>query len=333
MPTATRQPVSWLEQLRQQASTAAWVVLLGPLPAGEEDDWIDAAGHGGVPVLVIVPQLEQADRLQERLHGEGRRTVKVCSELLAAAAGDVCWYRYNDARRNGTTPLEVLQARLPNLRLESQEWRRQCSLAEVLDGWSSSLPQPPGEGGLLWLPAALAEAVLAGCGLWLQRLRVLQVAGEPEDPAGLAERLEALCFRLGSEAIDPQLWRLDALRVLQAERDRLVVERQGLAANVAELQQLQATMNSEREGLLAERTGFGAERAGLLAERDRLLAERDAWLAEREGMIAERDRLLGERDGWIAEREGLHSRQLQISTELDEILALLEATPAEVSRD
>ncbi|MCX5969540.1 MAG: hypothetical protein NTV57_18290 [Cyanobacteria bacterium] len=277
MATATRHPVQWLEQLQQQASTAAWMVILGPLPTGEEDDWIAAAGRTGVPVLVIEPQLEQANSLREQLNGEGIKTVTVCPELLAATAGDVCWYRYNDARRNGTTPLEVLQPLLPNLRLEGLERRRQRTLAEVLDAWSDSLPQPPNEGGLLWLPAELVQTVLAGCGPWLQRLQVLQVAGEPEDPAGLAERLEALCFRLDSEASDPQLWRLDALRVLQAERDRLVTER-------------------------------------------------DGWIAEREGWITERD-------GLIAERDGLLSSQRQISTELDQILALLEATPGEASQD
>ena len=58
MATATRHPVQWLEQLQQQASTAAWMVILGPLPTGEEDDWIAAAGRTGVPVLVIEPLAE-----------------------------------------------------------------------------------------------------------------------------------------------------------------------------------------------------------------------------------------------------------------------------------
>lgn len=230
-----------------------WMVLLAPPPAVEMVDWVTTAATGGGAVLVIEPRPDQAERLQEQLMQSGMTTAMVCSELIGADNSEVDWYRFNDPRRDGTTPLEALQAERPNLRLLRQERRPQRRLEDVLDSWSNSLPQPLGAEGVLQIPPELAEATLAGSGAWLQRLEMVQVWGAANDPVvGLAERLKPLGFRLEIEESDHQVWRVDAAEQLRIARKAWAEEKQSLIEQLAELQADRNRLQNKQEEISSE---------------------------------------------------------------------------------
>lgn len=232
---------------------APWLVLLAPPPAVEMVDWVTTAAIGGRKVLVIEPRPEQAERLEEQLMQREIPTVKVCRELIGAENIFINWYHFNDPRRDGIMPLEVLQKERPNLRLLRQERRPQRRLEEVLDLWSTSLAEPLGEGGVLQIPPELAEATLAGCGAWLQRLEMVQVWGAAKDPVVcLAERLEPLGFRLEIEESDHQLWRVDATEQLRIARKAWAEEKQVLIEQLAELQADRNRLQDKQEQISSE---------------------------------------------------------------------------------
>ena len=232
---------------------ATWLVLLAPPPAVEMVDWVTSAAIGGRKVLVIEPRPEQAEQLEEQLMQREIPTAKVCRELIGAENIFINWYHFNDPRRDGITPLEVLQKERPNLRLLRQERRPQLRLEEVLDLWSTSLAEPLGEGGVLQIPPELAEATLAGCGAWLQRLEMVQVWGAAKDPAVcLAKRLEPLGFRLEIEESDHQLWRVDATEQLRIARKAWAEEKQVLIEQLAELQADRNRLQDKQEQIASE---------------------------------------------------------------------------------
>ncbi len=267
MTVATQHSLELREQLRHHGGQKGWMVLLGPLPLGEELAWIQVVAAADRPVLVILPGFEQqqGEELRLQLHEHGVKGVTLCSELLGAEAGEVCWYRYNDSRQNGTTPPELLQTIWPNLLLESLELRPQRTLAEVLDQWFAAQGQPPEPEGLLWLHAAMATEVLAGAGVWLPLLAAVLVAGTGDNPTALRALLEPACFCAEEVGPQLQLWQKDPLLVLQTERD-------GLLAQQEALQQAQMALTSERDQLTAERDGLQVRLDQISTELDEILA-------------------------------------------------------------
>ncbi|WP_411869765.1 hypothetical protein [Vulcanococcus limneticus] len=227
MTVATGHVLELHDQLRHHAAPVGWVVLVGPLPAGQELGWIQAAAQPGVPVLAILPGLDHGDELKQQLLEEGVEGVTLCSQVLGAEDGDVCWYRYNDARRDGTTSPERLQVLWPNLRLEGLELRPTRRLDAVLRVWLEQAAADASQPGLLWLPATVAPSVLAGAGAFLERLASIWLEGTSV-AAGLDTELvawlEASCHRLERDGPSRQLWRLDGQRLL--ERRLLVLTQQ-----------------------------------------------------------------------------------------------------------
>jgi FkbM family methyltransferase len=220
-------PDADLELLQADARSAAWLVLVAPLPVAQKTALLEAAAVSGRPVLLIDPQLEAEADLASQLALEAPHTLVACSELLAAEAGEQSWYVYNDRRRNGTVPPDGLVPRWPNLRLEGTELRPARRLDAMLSTWLEQAVTDGSQPGLLWLPATQAPQVLAGAGAFLERLATIWLEGAPAndglDPE-LVDRLEASCHRLERDGPKHQLWRLDGQRLV--ERELLLVTQQ-----------------------------------------------------------------------------------------------------------
>ena len=319
MIAASQPGIELLKSLQLLAPHAGWVVLVGPLPAGEEQAWIQAVAEEGRQVLVILPGLdaEQGQALRQQLPEQVLVGVTFCCELLGAEPGEVCWYRYNDRRHNGTTSPELLQTNWPNLRLESLELRPQRTLAEVLDQWMADEAQPLEAEGSLWLPAASASDVLAGAGSWLSSLSAIAVAGSMDASHPLAARLEPACFRAEDVGPQLQLWRRDPLLVLHAEREELRIQMQTLEGEKSTLQAECEGVIAEREGLRIQMQALNSERASLQAERNALQEQRDALQTERDGLQVERDDLSSRLLTLTSEFQELASQRQELSGQLE----------------
>ncbi|MFO7628474.1 MAG: hypothetical protein R6W06_02950, partial [Prochlorococcaceae cyanobacterium] len=277
MPAVLRPLAELPALLIQEAAQVDWVVLVGLQPSGQVVELVAAARAGGAVVLVVEPDPLRLEPLRQELKAEGLSEVSLVADLLAAEAGEQCWYRYNDSRWTGTTPPERIQQQRPNLQLISLELRPALPLADVLEQWPLLAEGQPAPGdGLLLVAAETAPAVLQGAGSWLRRMATVLVPSPQELDPELDPLLLAAC--LERQASDPALllWRRSPLLVLQ--REQLELEQQ----------------------------------------RDQLTAERD-------GLTAERDALAADRDQIAAQKLELEQRLAQVNTELDEILALLDA--------
>jgi FkbM family methyltransferase len=220
-------PDADLELLQAGARLAPWLVLVAPLPAAQKKALLEAAAASGRPVLLIDPQLEAKADLASQLALEAPQTLVACSELLAAEAGEQTWFLYNDRRRNGTAAPDALLLHWPNLRLEGQKLRPTRRLDALLSTWLEQAVADGSQPGLLWLPATQATQVLAGTGVFLERLATIWLEGEALSDgldAELVDRLEASCHRLERDGPKHQLWRLDGQRLV--ERELLLVTQQ-----------------------------------------------------------------------------------------------------------
>jgi hypothetical protein len=106
-------PDAELELMQADARSAAWLVLVAPLPFAQKTALLEAAAAGGRPVLLIDPQLELEADLAAQLALEASPTLLTCSELLAAESGEQSWYLYNDRRWNGTAEPDGLLPHWP----------------------------------------------------------------------------------------------------------------------------------------------------------------------------------------------------------------------------
>jgi len=232
-------PDADLELLQADARSAAWLVLVAPLPVAQKTALLEAAAASGRPVLLIDPQMEAEADLASQLALEAPHTLVACSELLAAEAGEQSWYVYNDRRRNGTVQPDCLLPQWPNLRLEGTELRPARRLDAVLSTWLERGVADGSQPGLLWLPATQAPQVLAGAGVFLERLATIWLEGEVANEGlhpELVDRLEASCHCLERDGPNHQLWRLDGQRVLKREILLVTQLRDSLQERVEELE-------------------------------------------------------------------------------------------------
>ena len=58
MTVASRPSLGLREQMDRHGAQAGWMVLVGPLPPGEELVWIQAVAAADRPVLVVLPGME-----------------------------------------------------------------------------------------------------------------------------------------------------------------------------------------------------------------------------------------------------------------------------------
>ena len=232
-------PDADLELLQADARSAPWLVLVAPLPAAQKKALLEAAAASGRPVLLIDPQLEAKAGLASQLALEAPQTLVACSELLAAEAGEQTWFLYNDRRRNGTAAPDALLLHWPNLRLEGQKLRPTRRLDALLSTWLEQAVADGSQPGLLWLPATQATQVLAGAGVFLERLATIWLEGEALSDGldtDLVDRLEASCHRLERDGLKHQLWRLDGQRLVERELLQVTQQREALQARCEELQ-------------------------------------------------------------------------------------------------
>lgn len=346
-------PNAELELLQADARSASWLVLVAPLPFAQKTALLEAAAAGGRPVLLIDPQLELEADLAAQLALEAPPTLLTCSELLAAEDGEQSWYLYNDRRRNGTAEPDGLLPYWPNLRLEGTEMRTTRRLDAVLSTWLEQAAVDGRQAGLLWLPATQAPHVLAGAGVFLDRLETIWLGGAlPNDglDVELVERLEASCHRLEREGPNHQVWRLDGHRLVERELLLVTKQREALQARCEELQgQLiaqvaQMTEQSQQREMLhirveeldaqlsmqvLQNADFNHQREGLLARVEELQDQCDRLILENTQAAKERDQELSSRreearsqfETLSAQRDGMQHERDQLSAERDTLEA------------
>ena len=111
--------------------------------------------------------------------------------------------------------------------------------AGLLSTWLQQVKVDCSQPGLLWLPAKHASQVLAGAGVFLERLATIRLEGAAAKDgldAELVDRLEASCHRLECHGPNHQLWRLDGQRHLERELLLVSQQREGLQVRVEELE-------------------------------------------------------------------------------------------------
>ncbi|MCT0225753.1 hypothetical protein, partial [Synechococcus sp. CS-1328] len=318
----------------------------------------------GKPLLVVEADPEQVEELHRQVAENPASALTVCCELLGSETGETCWYRYNDARQNGTTGLDALQGRYPNLRLQSLELRPLRRLDALLAAWEER-GRSSGD-DLLKGPGALvaygveALPLLQGGSSWLERFSQLVVPPPRLEAEGDLEAWPVLlrhhCLQPSADNPQPQggeAWilleqdrerlleeqlqqALDQISTVAAERNALKAERDGLNTKQQELTAQRDGLTKERDALEAERDGLNTKQQELTAQRDGLTKERDALKAERDGLstkqqelTAQRDGLTKERDALKAERDGLSTKQQELTAQRDGLTKERDALKAE----
>jgi hypothetical protein len=249
----------------------SWAVLIELDDPGLLEDLLAR----GLRVMLVLPQAWRVARLAEAIEDLNRPGLRLCGELLAAEAGEVCWYRYNDPRCDGTRSPQELQASRPNLRLDALEMRPLHTLDSLRHAWIERDGELEGEGVLLLSHAGQLE-LLPGADLLLNDLAALAWFGpldaqphadaepvvdhgsEPEVPCrSLSDSLSARFLVPWPEAEPGHWWRRDVALEFKAERRSLQLL---LASSTGQLEQLRA----EREALALRQAELQAERDGML---------------------------------------------------------------------
>ncbi len=293
-------PSRILCQLDALARTAAsrdvpppgWALLIELDDPGLVEDLLGR----GLRVMLVLPQLWRVERLAEAIEDLNRPGLRLCSELLAAEPGEVCWYRYNDPRCDGTLSPQELQASRPNLRLEALDTRPLHTLDSLRHAWIESDGPLEGEGVLLLSHAGQLE-LLAGADLLLNDLAALawlgveQGSGQEVPGRSLSERLSARFLAPWPEAEPGHWWRRDVALEFNAERRSLQLQ---LARTTEQLEQLRA----EREALALRQAELQAERDGwLLAQAEQVAqlavqaAQAARWQQEHHSLLQEHQSL------------------------------------------
>lgn len=247
-----------LGRLAEDFPGAGWLTMLGAFPDPTLLRQLVQLLQPEVPLLLIEPQASRAEALLEQAEAEGWQGLQVCSDLVAAEAGEACWYHYNDPRRDGLIPPEELQSLYPNVRLERLELRPTRPLAAVLDDWLAgdgpgAAHARPSDGALV-LPAARAEEVLAGAGPWLEHLTSVLLLGPAADRQGdgWSPLLEQVCLAPVAAGPNGQLWRRDRQRLLERQLTALTATCDRLRQERDQLQARLQAVDAEVEAILSQ---------------------------------------------------------------------------------
>ena len=153
-----------VEALETRVRKAKWLVVVGI----SEQNLLTVACACAGPVLVVLPDQSCIDQLQEKWVECIPPRVQLNVQLLGSHFGERTWFYYNDARLNGTIPIEQLQITRPNLRLERVELREQTTLGNLLAGWEPARD----DGGMLLIAGPLGP-LLQTAGDHLQQVACL----------------------------------------------------------------------------------------------------------------------------------------------------------------
>jgi hypothetical protein len=170
-------------ELEAAAAAAGWMVLV----AVRTPSLLVRLLATGTPTLLIEPNAAQVARLAAWLDGAEPAQFSLCAELPGSGAGSVLWHHYNDPRRDGPWPPDVLLPSHPNLRLSHTSHRPTVGLDSLLECWERG-PMAHTADGLLLVEEASLPAVLAGAGSLLPLLNwVSWLLPQPlEGPAEMA---------------------------------------------------------------------------------------------------------------------------------------------------
>lgn len=177
------------------------------------------------PTLIVEAEAERVERLRQQLsRAAGQAPLQIQQGVLAASPGELTWHRFNDARLNGTVPLERLQQLYPNLKLVQEEQLQAQTLAEVLAQW------PAAAEGQQAITLTLSQGdpiqVLEGAAAWQQRIQVISLQAPKTQDLWLQE-WQAWCLHHGfkPDSQQPLRWNQDPLAAelgdLRREVDRL----------------------------------------------------------------------------------------------------------------
>ena len=327
-------PDADLDLLQADARSAAWLVLVAPLPVAQKKALLEAAADSGRPALLIDPQLEAEADLASQLALEAPPMLVACSELLAAEAGEQSWFLYNDRRWNGTVPPDDLLPHWPNLRLEGTELRPARRLDVVLSTWLEQAVPDCSQPGLLWLPAKQAPQVLAGAGVFLERLATIwlegEVANDGLDPE-LVDRLEASCHCLERDDPNHQLWRLDGQRLLEREILRVTQLSDSLQERVEELEGQLAAQTAQTAEQSLQREVIQVRVEELEAQLFALVAQMTEHTQQREELQESVEELEGQLAAQTAQTAEQSQQREMFQVRVEELEAQLSALVAQMT--
>lgn len=154
----------FVQALEPRVRRAKWLVVVGI----DEQDLLAVASACAGPVLVVLPDQSSLEQLHEQWLECIPPNVQLKVQLLGSHCGEHAWFYYNDARLDGTIPIEQLQITRPNLRVERVELREQTTLGHLLAGW-----QPARDDGGMLLIAGPLGSLLQSAGDHLQKVACL----------------------------------------------------------------------------------------------------------------------------------------------------------------
>jgi hypothetical protein len=197
---------------------AAWLVLIGA-PSPTLLDHLQRSDQPILWVTVDPPEFQGYASWGDCCCANRAHT----SVVLGDRSDTVCWYRYNDPRRNGLRGPEEMVLLHPNLKLEALELRLQCPLADLLDTWPPSL----GDGGMLVL-AGWSDwpTLLAGAGASLERCSSVWVECPPSRLEDSWQILDDLLHPAWLKRQEGCSWQRDVLLQQASELQRLQAELQ-----------------------------------------------------------------------------------------------------------
>jgi hypothetical protein len=212
-------------RIAQQIQACSWLVVIGC-----HDPDVISSLHNDCPlILVVQPNQVLAERLKDEWSGALPMGIYISSEIIGETEMEIPWYRFNDARHDGTVPPEILKSQYPNISFKSQETRLQLTFEGAVRRWHDSIgihQEKSGKrrGGLLVRVAGL-ETTLSSAGSILEELQFIvawQEGGGSLQTLPISESLSeklrhAYLLQMQSEREDIVHWSFDDYSRLKDE--------------------------------------------------------------------------------------------------------------------
>lgn len=315
--------------LLEISADLGWLVLVDV----GEPALLEALLGRGLNVLAIVSSPLVLEGLVEYFEASRPPGLGLCCQLLGAAVEDVCWFRYNDSRKDGRLPPQLLQPRFPNLRLEGLEARSLGRLDDLVQHWSERLDISRGAGGLVIRQGEVLP-ILKGATALLSQLSLLgcwQGEACPMEP----DELTAISALVASQALEPRLMAGGPIRIW--DRDEQQFLRNKLQAATARIEDLEGTntalaeANADLQTKLEQLEPLAAGLLQLEVDHQTLQQQQQMTATALQHREEEHQALTRQLDRWRAESqqaltevERLRAVELQLHAAIQAVHAELE---------
>lgn len=307
-----------------------WLVLVDV----DQPALLEALLDRGLTVLAIVSSPLVLEGLVEYFEASRPPALGLCCQLLGAAVEDVCWFRYNDSRKDGRLPPQLLQPRFPNLRLEGLEARSLGRLDDLVLHWSERLDTSRGAGGLI-IRQGDVLSILQGATALLPRLSLLACW---QGDASLMEPDEVMAISalVASQALEPRPMAGEPIRIW--ERDEQQFLRNTLQAATARIADLEATnsglveANADLRSRLEQLEPLAAGRLQLEVDHQTLLQQQQITATALQHREEEHQALTRQLDHWRAESHQARTDAERLRAVEVQLHAAIQAVQAEAEQ-